>query len=417
MRTKVKLSELKPNPFKKSIQEGRIDQGVVNQIKESMSKTSVWEQWVVREAEEGYEIAFGHHRLKAAIDLLGKDYEVSVQVEKYDDDQMFVALADENAGPEESVEAQCDVVVAARERLLKNPELCKLPHRGAASKTGEQHEHGSERCIAAYLGEENWGKTKVDRLLQLATNFDRSLLRDLTPEQDFIAKQKRIGVNSALELTKLPKRAQKTVLRKAQKARVGFREIKEIVGLCRRRSNGDTHSNGNQSNALDWRRCPEQGSQAISSADWREFRQQLSSLLGARILRLPRLQTNCWIRQKRARGHRRLLGAVGGKAWRLRRRSVQSRGGQHRAIEGAVMSGLKAYEQVICTADLEKLERERNALLDAAKRIWKLLEDGVLVRSIAKDHETDWAIKQIPVAMALAALREAIALTQDGVKP
>jgi ParB-like nuclease family protein len=234
VRAKVKLSELKPNPFKKFIQEGRIDPLVVKQIKESMSKTSVWEQWVVREAEEGYEIAFGHHRLKAAIELLGKEHEVSVQVEKYDDDRMFFALADENAGPEESVEAQCDVVVAARERLLKNPELCKqLAHdEPPVAKHGHaQHEHGSERCVAAYLGEENWSRPKVNRLLQLANNFDKSLLKDIAPEggKNGSDRRKRIGVNAALELAKLPKKAQRAVMREAQKAEVGVREIKEIV--------------------------------------------------------------------------------------------------------------------------------------------------------------------------------------------
>jgi hypothetical protein len=70
-------------------------------------------------------------------------------------------MADENSGPEESIEAQCDVVIAARERLKSNPELCKVSHRDSPSKTGEQHQHGSERCICAYLGEENWGKSKV----------------------------------------------------------------------------------------------------------------------------------------------------------------------------------------------------------------------------------------------------------------
>jgi len=58
------------------IQGGRIDSLVVKQIQESASKTSFWEQWVVRKNGDGYEIAFGHHRLAAAIELFGKNYEV-----------------------------------------------------------------------------------------------------------------------------------------------------------------------------------------------------------------------------------------------------------------------------------------------------------------------------------------------------
>lgn len=63
-----------------------------------------------------------------------------------------------------------DVVVAARERLRRNPGLCKLEllsHGETATRSpkggrlpGEQHEHGSVCCVAAYLGEENWSRAK-----------------------------------------------------------------------------------------------------------------------------------------------------------------------------------------------------------------------------------------------------------------
>ena len=65
-RVKVQLKDLKPNPYKKDIRGGFIDEIVVEQIKESASKTSFWEQWVVRE-KDAFELAFGHHRLAAAI--------------------------------------------------------------------------------------------------------------------------------------------------------------------------------------------------------------------------------------------------------------------------------------------------------------------------------------------------------------
>jgi len=45
----------------------------------------------------GYELAFGHHHLEAARQLFWKNYDVTVQLEDYDDAQMLIALADENA--------------------------------------------------------------------------------------------------------------------------------------------------------------------------------------------------------------------------------------------------------------------------------------------------------------------------------
>src|SRR5690242_13637785 len=112
-RVTVALSDLKPNPFKKDICGGRLDPEVVSQIKESATKTSFWEQWVVRKTDAGYEMAFGHHRLQAAIELFGAAHRVGVQLEDYSDEQMMIALADENSGDEASTEERVDTVVRA----------------------------------------------------------------------------------------------------------------------------------------------------------------------------------------------------------------------------------------------------------------------------------------------------------------
>lgn len=54
------------------------------------------------------------------------------------------------------------------------------------------------------------------------------------------------------------------------------------------------------------------------------------------------------------------------------------------------------------------LHKNASELLAAAKGVWKLLEDGMLVRQTNKDHEPDWAIKQIPIVRALSKLEQAI---------
>jgi hypothetical protein len=87
-------------------------------------------------------------------------------------------------------------VSLAKKYLLGHPEACKVSHRGTASKTGEQpevckvepsshggtqprskfaskeHEHGSLNCIVAFLGESNWSRSKVDRIIQASTKLE-----------------------------------------------------------------------------------------------------------------------------------------------------------------------------------------------------------------------------------------------------
>jgi hypothetical protein len=170
------LGELKPNPFKKDIQNGRIDPVVVKQIVESTKKTSFWEQWVARKYGDEYQIAFGHHRLAAAIELFGKKHEVSVQIEPYTDEQMLIALADENAGPESTLHERIDTVLVAQKFLNEHPESCKR-NISAGRKTSDQGggckvgDHDG-LCVTTLLGEENWSKTTVYDALALWTKLD-----------------------------------------------------------------------------------------------------------------------------------------------------------------------------------------------------------------------------------------------------
>lgn len=222
-RVTVQLKDLNPNPYKKQIQGGFIDPVVVEQIRESAEKTSFWEQWVVRETGKGqYELAFGHHRLEAAKQLYGSSYEVSVQVEEYTDEQMLIAMADENAGSAESVEAQADVVRISREYLKAHPEACKtifdvqcVENENPAK--GRPHEHGSEKCIAAFLGETNWSHDKVGRLVAIADKLDAALLEDVVSETH-PERTAAIGITSAVEIAKLDKPAQAVVVKAIKEA-------------------------------------------------------------------------------------------------------------------------------------------------------------------------------------------------------
>jgi hypothetical protein len=239
-RTTVKLKDLKPNPYKEKIQGGFIEQTVVEQIKESALKTSFWEQWVARENSKGdYELAFGHHRLAAAIELYGSNYEVSVQVEPYTDAQMLIALADENTGSEESVAAQVDVIRLARSYLRNYPAACKQQVsdcRTPVQKHGHEQEcqHGSVRCLLAFLGEVNWSKTKIADLVRIADHLDNVLLKNVVNWDDDPKRRGQVGVIAAVEISKLEKTAQKDVVAAITKGNRELQTFKEQEVKTRR---------------------------------------------------------------------------------------------------------------------------------------------------------------------------------------
>lgn len=238
----VELGKLIDNPFKKEIAGGAIDAHVVEQIMESASKTSFWDQWVAREAVDGYEIAFGHHRLAAAIKLFGKKHEVSIQLENYSDEQMLIALADENAGAEASLREQIDTVTTARKFLLKHNEACKVDvssHGGTKRDSlgrvneGKPHEHGSLNCVVAFLGDANWSRSKVGRILEASNTLDPFVVSKVAPVgTTHPGRQQALSTKAALAIGEIPdKKIQREVTKEilSDKNELGYQDIRGIV--------------------------------------------------------------------------------------------------------------------------------------------------------------------------------------------
>ena len=93
---KVKLELLKPNPFKKYINDGKLNKDRVEILKESIEHGTLPEFFVARKHNGFFEISFGHHRLQALKDVKGKDYVVDVNVVSFSDEQMLVDMVREN---------------------------------------------------------------------------------------------------------------------------------------------------------------------------------------------------------------------------------------------------------------------------------------------------------------------------------
>lgn len=93
----VPISTLKPNPFR-NLAQYPLNQEKIESLRESIRKTDLWKNIIGRKNANGeIEIAYGHHRIAAAVAELGKNYMATIHIENLDDDDMLVIMADENA--------------------------------------------------------------------------------------------------------------------------------------------------------------------------------------------------------------------------------------------------------------------------------------------------------------------------------
>lgn len=163
---KVAISQLKANPFRE-LDDYPIDREKVDKLKESISETGFWGTIVARKKGNSFEIAFGHHRRVALVELqqegvIGKSEKVDIIVRDLTNEQMIQLMARENLeewGTNAYIEAQTveSTIKAygAGEIELPEPERTDAKHlRTSPGPGGGQYTMSS---VAAFLG---W--TKAD---------------------------------------------------------------------------------------------------------------------------------------------------------------------------------------------------------------------------------------------------------------
>lgn len=90
---RVKINQLKPNPFR-NIEKYPVDRMKVDALKASISETTFWDNIVARQKNGFYEIAYGHHRLIALQEL--KIDEIDIPIKDIDNATMIRIMANEN---------------------------------------------------------------------------------------------------------------------------------------------------------------------------------------------------------------------------------------------------------------------------------------------------------------------------------
>lgn len=174
----VKLSELRPNPFR-NLESFPLNSGKVAALEDSIRETTFWPNVVARPGAQGYQIAYGHHRIEAARRVLGSDAEVHVVVRELPDALMLKMMANENmsdwasdvAAELETVRAVVNAYADGKIRLQEpGPKVPKgqiryAPAFGHVVPPGDEiPPRYSAHSIAAFLGWTKKGGTPQRRV-------------------------------------------------------------------------------------------------------------------------------------------------------------------------------------------------------------------------------------------------------------
>ena len=178
IRMKIKLSELHPNPFKKSINDGKLNRGQIDSIKANLKKLGFMGSLPVFKKDKEFYLISGHHRLQALKEVYGKDFQAEIIVHDYDEDQVFRGMVIENLTQRGQQFAETSENVQSVETYLTDrPEVLKElrgeSNRGDSPrlKGGEWENKVSANDIAEWLDGNKGTVMKKDEISPIDQRF------------------------------------------------------------------------------------------------------------------------------------------------------------------------------------------------------------------------------------------------------
>lgn len=237
---KIEVSKLKANPFRK-INKYPFDKEKIKALKISIKETSFWDNLLARANGAGYEIAYGHHRLKAIQSLGIKT--VDIPVRKLDDATMLKIMANENLEDWKTSPAVVNETVLVAKEFL-DAELAKCDHwnhLGKSTKVLFSSNSQFQECkqkgvgrttILKFLGG-NWKDWVIKEAL--STLNDEDIDREAIEMMPSI--EQGAHFKKAIKAHGISKQGQKGFAKAVIESGVGKRGTKDIVaGLVVRKN-------------------------------------------------------------------------------------------------------------------------------------------------------------------------------------
>jgi len=231
----IQLDKIKPNPFKKFIKNGELDEEIISKLMEGYKQTAFHINFKARNNEKGdVELIYGHHRLEAAIRSFGKTHKIKLDVysnKEFDDEKMLLDMVRENMTQRgDDFRDMADCIILTKKWLEGH--FCKP----GLQKKGRPQSSADARKITKFLS--NQGQSLSHSQVQKYIIIEQRLHPELKNKVEIgtragkIDKEK-IGFEIASEIAKFDKSEQKILHKQIEKAEVNKDKARKMLNEYR----------------------------------------------------------------------------------------------------------------------------------------------------------------------------------------
>lgn len=173
---KLSVSEILPNPFKKQINGGKLDEDTVAKIRSNIQELGLMGALPVFKKDGRFYLVAGHHRLEALKREYGKEYKVEVAVHDYSQDNVLRGMVIENLSQRNGeFREETANLVLVRGYLQQHPEtpVRLADKRDSLGRVNHDITPGSVRHISQWLDKNTGDVMKESKIADLLKIHDR----------------------------------------------------------------------------------------------------------------------------------------------------------------------------------------------------------------------------------------------------
>ena len=179
---RLKLSQIKPNPFKKQINNGSLDKDTITKLKSNIKELGLMGSIPVFKKNKTYYQISHHHRAEALKQEFGKDHKVEVVVHNYSDEKALKGMVVENMTQRaDDFKDNVQNLAAIRTFLKKKTTRPDSGHVARKQGGGSQPEIGSTSHIAEWLNQngEVMSLSSIKDHLSVSDNLSNDLYKNV----------------------------------------------------------------------------------------------------------------------------------------------------------------------------------------------------------------------------------------------
>lgn len=214
---KLKIKDLNSNPFKKEINNGKLNEVQIEEISGNLEELGYMGAIPVVKIKEKYHLVNSHHRVEALKRKFGKDYEIAVTVHNYNDDQLIRGMVIENLSQRGSdFKEEIENIRTVEDYLNKNKEILTSLRESRShmpQRMKNEFKNGATaRDIQGWLklSKEKWGDDIILQIMNIYKKLDKSLLEKTNYVRGGKKDSKEhLSVEDAKNLSRIDKEEQK----------------------------------------------------------------------------------------------------------------------------------------------------------------------------------------------------------------